>query len=301
MTHVRAPLHHIVVTCMLIATRATHATREPYVRAPLHHIVVTCMLIATRATHDTREPHMRAPLHHLVVMCTLIATRDTREPLTHEGSPPPYSSLPHMSCTWHTCMRTAPLHLPKKVTEKPSVNHIGSSTSHQQESVCCRYRDVSNLYFQVGDGYVTLKTDQLPHAWSRETTPASDGRNRRDGRDGREGWNGRPPSAEHRRRSPESRSSPQGQMSRSSNPTPSQDKRFNSPDFKLPPTGQSINMTGAPPVGGYVNGDTGPCSSRGNKGGKSVRISEYQKWVSVESGWSGLPYKTLEQIWKITK
>ena len=28
-------------------------------------------------------------------------------------------------------MRTAPLHLPKKVTEKPSVNHIGSSTSHQ--------------------------------------------------------------------------------------------------------------------------------------------------------------------------
>ena len=24
-----------------------------------------------------------------------------------------------------------PLHLPKKVTEKPSVNHIGSSTSHQ--------------------------------------------------------------------------------------------------------------------------------------------------------------------------
>ena len=31
------------------------------------------------------------------------------------------------SCTWLTCMRTAPHHLPKKVTKKPSVNHIGSS------------------------------------------------------------------------------------------------------------------------------------------------------------------------------
>ena len=28
---------------------------------------------------------------------------------------------------WHTCMHTAPLHLPKKVTQKLSVNHIGSS------------------------------------------------------------------------------------------------------------------------------------------------------------------------------
>ena len=32
-----------------------------------------------------------------------------------------------MSCTWLTCTCTAPLHLPKKVTQKPSVNHIGSS------------------------------------------------------------------------------------------------------------------------------------------------------------------------------
>ena len=31
------------------------------------------------------------------------------------------------SCTWLTCMRTAPHQLPKKVTKKPSVNHIGSS------------------------------------------------------------------------------------------------------------------------------------------------------------------------------
>ena len=39
--------------------------------------------------------------------------------------------MPHVSCMWLTCMRTAPLHLPKKVSKKPSINHIGSSTSHQ--------------------------------------------------------------------------------------------------------------------------------------------------------------------------
>ena len=31
-------------------------------------------------------------------------------------------------------------------------------------------------------------------------------------------------------------------------------------------------MTGAPPAGGYVNGDVNSYPSRGNKGGKSVRI-----------------------------
>ena len=47
---------------------------------------------------------------------------------TREGSPPPYSSNVHVNChTWLTCMCTAPLHLPKKVIQKPSVNHIGSS------------------------------------------------------------------------------------------------------------------------------------------------------------------------------
>ena len=110
---------------------------------------------------------------------------------------------------------------------------------------------------------MTLKTDQLPHAWSREPTQSGEGR---------------PPSDEHRRESPvsprgrSSRSSPQGQPSRSSNPAPGQNKRFNSPDFKLPPTGRSGNMTGAPPAGGYVNGDVNSYASRGNKGGKSVRI-----------------------------
>ena len=39
---------------------------------------------------------------------------------------------PHVSHTGINVCVHCPLHLPKKVTEKPSVNHIGSSTSHQQ-------------------------------------------------------------------------------------------------------------------------------------------------------------------------
>ena len=38
---------------------------------------------------------------------------------------------PHVSHTGINVCAHCPLHLPKKVTEKPSVNHIGSSTSHQ--------------------------------------------------------------------------------------------------------------------------------------------------------------------------
>ena len=56
---------------------------------------------------------------------------------SHTWMPPPRptSECPHHhmlitvygSCTWLTCMRTAPHHLPKKVTQKQLVNHIGSS------------------------------------------------------------------------------------------------------------------------------------------------------------------------------
>ena len=55
------------------------------------------------------------------------------------GSPNPPSTL-HISCTWLTCVYVThvyahcPLHLPKKVTKKLSINHIGSSTSHQPEN-----------------------------------------------------------------------------------------------------------------------------------------------------------------------
>ena len=40
---------------------------------------------------------------------------------------------PHVSHTGINVYAHCPLHLPKKVTEKPSVNHIGSSTSHQKQ------------------------------------------------------------------------------------------------------------------------------------------------------------------------
>ena len=51
------------------------------------------------------------------------------------SSPPPHPSLhvnyrvrePHVSHTGINVCAHCPLHLPKKVTEKPSVNHIGSS------------------------------------------------------------------------------------------------------------------------------------------------------------------------------
>ena len=39
---------------------------------------------------------------------------------------------PHVSHTGINVYAHCPLHLPKIVTEKPSVNHIGSSTSHQK-------------------------------------------------------------------------------------------------------------------------------------------------------------------------
>ena len=103
----------------------------------------------------------------------------------------------------------------------------------------------------MGDGYVTLKTDQLPNAWSRESTSAEP----------------RTPPAEYRR------GSTQGQSSRASNPTQGQSKRFNSPDFKLPYTGKSSNMTSTPVARGYVNGDFSSSGNRGSRGGKSVRIA----------------------------
>ena len=46
---------------------------------------------------------------------------------------------PHVSHTGINVYAYCPLHLPKKVSKKPSVNHIGSSTNHQQENLnCCQ-------------------------------------------------------------------------------------------------------------------------------------------------------------------
>ena len=89
------------------------------------------------------EPHVsctwEAPLHHWGnaaregITVHVSHTWAVREglPSTIEGMLHMGGITVHVSHTWLACMHTAPLHLPKKVTEKPSVNHIGSSMSHQ--------------------------------------------------------------------------------------------------------------------------------------------------------------------------
>ena len=114
------------------------------------NVHVNCHMWHMWAKHEGSPPPYSSNMHvycHTWHMWHMLATCEGSPPpyssnvhdnchmwhtwATCEGSPPPYSSLPHVSCTWLTCMHTAPLRLPKKVTEKPYVNHIGSSTSHQ--------------------------------------------------------------------------------------------------------------------------------------------------------------------------
>ena len=90
------------------ALPCTWATCELYMRGsppPLRKCY-------TLGHYRAREPH---------VSCTWGA------PLHHWGNATCEGITVHVSHTWLTCMRTAPLHLPKKVTKKQPVNHIGSS------------------------------------------------------------------------------------------------------------------------------------------------------------------------------
>ena len=69
--------------------------------------------------------------------------------------PPPHVNYrvrePHVSHTGINMCAHCPLHLPKKVTEKPSVNHIGSSTSHQwkmsQPGISLNYKKINSRRF----------------------------------------------------------------------------------------------------------------------------------------------------------
>ena len=77
------------------------------------------------------------------------------------GLVPPPCMLPCMlitvygSCMWLTNVYVhCPHHLPKKVTEKPSVNHIGSSTSHQW-----------TLYGRIGASYHKQCDQHLELHW----------------------------------------------------------------------------------------------------------------------------------------
>ena len=85
-------------------------------------------------------------------------------------SPPPPCMLlctlitMYGSCMWLTCMHTAPLHLPKKVTEKPSVNHIGSSTSHQWMIECAVVHSFRLfVYFSASARKYNVTLDTLSH------------------------------------------------------------------------------------------------------------------------------------------
>ena len=142
-----------------------YRAREPHMSctwgAPLHHWGnatcegITVHVSHTWAVHEGLPSTIEEMLHVRALPCTW-ATRE----LYVRGSPPPlrkcytwghyHAREPHVSCTWgaplhhwgnatcegitvhvsHTwlmCMCTAPLHLPKKVTKKQPVNHIGSS------------------------------------------------------------------------------------------------------------------------------------------------------------------------------
>ena len=72
------------------------------------------------------------------------------------NSPPHFNYRvrePHVSHTGINVCAHCPLHLPKKVRRKPSVNHIGSSTSHQ---ICLSY-EIPYIRWQpsliIQDGY----------------------------------------------------------------------------------------------------------------------------------------------------
>ena len=85
---------------------------------------------------------------------------------TKFGIPPPPTILhvnyrvqePHVSHTEINVYAHCPLHLPNIVSKKPSVNHIGSSTSHQKandrSTMVCQ---LSDLFGGGGGGYGMLR------------------------------------------------------------------------------------------------------------------------------------------------
>ena len=109
----------------------TWATHELYVRGsppPLRECY-------TWGHYRAREPHVRGsppPLRKCYTWghyhaCEPHMSCTWGAPLHHWGNATREGITVHVSHTWLTCMRTAPLHLPKKVTKKQPINHIGSS------------------------------------------------------------------------------------------------------------------------------------------------------------------------------
>ena len=117
-------LHMRALPCMW-------ATRELYVRGsppPLRECYMW-------GHYCAREPHVRGsppPLRKCYMWghyhaCEPHVSCTWGAPLHHWGNATHEGITVHVSHTWLTCMHTAPLHLPKKVTKKQPVNHIGSS------------------------------------------------------------------------------------------------------------------------------------------------------------------------------
>ena len=70
---------------------------------------------------------------------------------------------PHVSHTGINVCVHCPLHLPKKVTENPSVNHIGSSTSHQWGKCCNEIIFKSDLSVYNTKWYWISRSDRSLH------------------------------------------------------------------------------------------------------------------------------------------
>ena len=78
-----------------------------------------------RSNMTTNAPHH---LYKNLKFSELSEFSDVHNPLLHVNY---RVREPHVSHTGINVCTHCPLHLPKKVTEKPSGNHIGSLTSHQ--------------------------------------------------------------------------------------------------------------------------------------------------------------------------
>ena len=121
MLHVRA-LPCMWATCELYMRGSPPPLRECY----------------TWGHYRARELHVSctwgAPLHHWGnATCEGITMHVSHTWAVCEGLPSHHwgnatrEGTMHVSYTWLTCMHTAPLDLPKKVTKKQPVNHIGNS------------------------------------------------------------------------------------------------------------------------------------------------------------------------------
>ena len=146
----RAPPHHIVViTVHVNATRELHVT----------HVYARCSPPPSKKV--SKKPsvnHIGSSMSHQKLKFSKLS-----EFSNDHNSPHPHTLITvYGSHTGINVYAHCPLHLPKKVTEKPSVNHIGSSTSHQRASKQCSQSVITDqydlLYHTADDSCEPVKT-----------------------------------------------------------------------------------------------------------------------------------------------